>query len=192
MQAKPLQLPATWAAEESLDLAAAQRRQLFIRMYDEYFVRIYNYACYRSGDGVIADDLAAQTFERAFIHFNDYQPERAPFAAWLFTIARNVVSNYLRSERSRNHLSLEICTEQPDDNSLPEDRLIHGETQLELLRAIKRLGERERDILGLKFAAGMTNRRIAEITGLSETHVGVIIYRSLHRLKEFMSIGAGR
>ncbi len=122
IQAKPLQLPAAWAAEEAHDLAAAQRQQQFIRLYDEYYARVYNYTFYRSGDRVTADDLAAQTFERAYIHFNDYRPERAPYAAWLFTIARNVVSNYLRFERSRSHLPLEMCAEQPDDTALPEKR----------------------------------------------------------------------
>ncbi|MFQ6101807.1 MAG: RNA polymerase sigma factor [Anaerolineae bacterium] len=46
-----------------------------------------------------------------------------------------------------------------------------------------RLSDRERDLIGLKFAAGLPNRRIAELTGLSENNVGVILYRAVRRLR---------
>lgn len=45
------------------------------------------------------------------------------------------------------------------------------------------LSDRERDLIALKFAAGLTNRRIAELTGLSENNVGVILYRAVQRLR---------
>ena len=187
MQAKPLRIPAAWAAEKALDPAASLRRQHFIQLYDQYFSKVYNYTCYRCGDGVIADDLTSQTFERAFTNFEDYRPEIAPFGAWLFTIARNIVSNHLRSERARDQLPLDRCVEQPDHSALPEDRLICDENQIELMHAMARLGERERDVLSLKFGAGLTNRRIARLIGISESHVGVIVYRSLHRLRNLLS-----
>ena len=49
---------------------------------------------------------------------------------------------------------------------------------------IKELDDRERDLLALKFGAGLTNRRIARLTGLTESNVGVILYRTLHHLRE--------
>ena len=52
-----------------------------------------------------------------------------------------------------------------------------------LLAALARLPARERDLIGLKFAAGLTNRRIADLTGLTESNVGVILYRTIRRLR---------
>jgi RNA polymerase sigma-70 factor (ECF subfamily) len=167
--------------------ALPRSRQLeihqFIKLYDEFFRRVYNYIRYRCGDAVLADDMTALTFERALTRWADYDPDRGPFGAWLFTIARNMVNNHLRSEKERGWLSLEICDEHPDQANSPEENIILGEIQAELLEALSRLNERERDIIGLKFGACLTNRRIAEITGLSESNVGVILYRSVHRLK---------
>ena len=147
---------------------------------------MYNYVRYRCGDALIADDLTALTFEKALTRLADFDPDRGPFGAWLFTIARNMVNNYLRSEKGRAWLPLESCDEHPDQAASPEENVIQGEAQAELLDALSRLSDRDRDLLSLKFAACLTNRRIAEMTGLTDTHVGVIIYRAIHRLKAIL------
>jgi RNA polymerase sigma-70 factor (ECF subfamily) len=49
-----------------------------------------------------------------------------------------------------------------------------------------RLGERERDLVALKFIAGLNNRQIAALSGISESNVGVILYRSMHRLRALL------
>jgi RNA polymerase sigma-70 factor (ECF subfamily) len=163
--------------------AAGLDRDAFIRLYDEYFPRVYNYARYRCNDAATAEDLTALAFERALGRLEDYDPRRAPFGAWLFAIVRNLVNNHLRQEGRRGLLPLEKCTGQADRTAPLEERIIQAETQNELLAALQCLSERERDLLSLKFAAGFTNRRIGEITGLSEANVGVILYRALHRLR---------
>jgi RNA polymerase sigma-70 factor (ECF subfamily) len=168
---------------EALDKTGGPEQVAFLRLYDEYFPRLYNYARYRCGDAETADDLAAQAFERALAHLKDYDPQRAPFGAWLFGIARNLVNDQLRAARRRDCLPLEVCDAHPAPVASPEERLIQVEAQAELLAALARLSERERDLLSLKFGAGLTNRRIAEVTGLSEGNVGVILYRALHHLR---------
>jgi RNA polymerase sigma-70 factor (ECF subfamily) len=162
---------------------ASPELHAFIHFYDEYFPRVYNYARYRCGDPACADDLTAQVFERALTRLDDFDPQIAPFGAWLFAIARNLVNNYLRAESRSVWLPIDACERRPDVAAGPEERIIRAESQAALLQALARLSERERDLLSLKFAAGLTNRRIAEIVGLSETNVGVIVYRALHRLR---------
>lgn len=161
----------------------------FLRHYDEYFPRVYNYARYRCGDPACADDLTAQVFERALARLDDFDPQRAPFGAWLFAIARNLINNYLRDESRSAYLSIDDYDRRPDTAVGPEERLIRAESQAALLQALAKLSERERDLLSLKFAAGLTNRRIAEIIGLSEANVGVIVYRALHRLRILLTAG---
>ncbi len=173
-------------AGQAVDQSQAGDRYAFVRLYDEYFPRVYNYVRYRCGDAATADDLTAQTFERALDRLEQYDPQRAPFGAWLFAIARSVVNNDLRAETRRGCLPLEICDRQPDRSDTPEESLIQVETQAELLEALAVLSERERDLLSLKFAARLTNRRIGQITGLSEANVAVILYRALHRLRIVM------
>jgi RNA polymerase sigma-70 factor (ECF subfamily) len=169
--------------QESRD---GSQQLVFVRLYDEYFSKVYNYARYRCGDAEAADDLTAQTFERALSRLEDYDPQRGPFGAWLFAIARNLVNNHLRTLQRSNCLSLDICEERPAPAASPEERLIQVESETELLAALSRLSERERDLLSLKFAAGLTNRRIAEVMALSEANVGVILYRALQHLRAIL------
>jgi RNA polymerase sigma factor (sigma-70 family) len=155
----------------------------FLVLYDEYFRRVYNYARYRCGDAHTADDLTAAIFERVFNRLGDYYPQRGPFVAWLFSIARGVVSHHLRSECTNRWIPLDDISEIPDGSPTPEERLISSEAQNNLLAALSYLSDRDRDLLSLKFAARLTNRRIAEITGLSDNNVGIILYRAIHKLR---------
>jgi RNA polymerase sigma-70 factor (ECF subfamily) len=155
----------------------------FAALYDHYFRRVYNYVRYRVQAAQAADDIVAQVFERALGRIESYRPERAPFGVWLFAIARNAVNDYLRAKRRRRWLSLEVLRDRASAEPRPEEVAIHSETRAELLAAVARLSDRERDLIALKFAAGMTNRRIAKLTGLSESNVGVILYRTVRRLR---------
>lgn len=156
----------------------------FICLYDSYFTRVYNYLRYRCGDADTADDLTALVFEKALTNFHRYKPDRAPFSAWLFAIARNIVNSHLRQLRRNRMTNLETIHDQLAEDGLPEVDLISTENTEELLHALDALEERERDLLSLKFGARLTNRRIAEISQLSETNVAVIIYRALKKLRK--------
>ena len=154
-----------------------------MRYYEAYYEKVLAYMRYRCSDLHTVEDLTAQTFELALDHLDQYQAERAPFGAWLFGIARNLVTDHLRALQKSGLLPLEYADGRPSSGPTPEEHLIHGELQMALLHAFEVLSERQRDILALKFGARFTNRRIAEISGLSDSNVGVIIYRALHKLR---------
>lgn len=169
--------------DNELSLIARARREphAFAEVYDYYFPRIYNYTRYRLRSAAAADDLTALTFERALVKLNSYRAQDAPFSAWLFGIARNAVNDYYR--RQRDHLPLDDADEQPASELLPESEVERRETESDLLAALARLGDRERDLLALKFAADLPHRQIAHLTGMSESNVAVTIYRSLKQLR---------
>jgi RNA polymerase sigma-70 factor (ECF subfamily) len=159
----------------------------FAAIYDHYFPRIYNYVRYRVSDAARVDDLTALVFERALAGIHSYRPERAGFATWLFAIARNAVNDWLRGQQRRRWLSLEALSGRASPEPQPEDIVAANETRAQLLAAMGCLSKRERDLIALKFAAGLTNRRIAELTGLSASNVGVILYRAVRRLRAELS-----
>lgn len=158
----------------------------FAPIYDHYFPRIFTYVRYRVPDAPTADDLTAHIFEKALVNMNAYRPERAPFGAWLFGIARNTVNDHLRAQRRRPWLSFDWLRNSPSPDPLPEAAAIRNVAYHRLLEAVARLNERERDLIALKFSAGLTNRRVAELTGMSESHVGVALYRALQRLRAML------
>lgn len=174
------------ADEQALVARAATDPSAFAVVYDHYFPRIYTYVRYRVSDVATADDLVAQIFERVLRNIGSYQSERAPFAAWLFALARNAVSDHLRAQQRHPLFSLDILRHWKSPTESPEEIVLRGETHAALLAAVAQLNERERDIIALKFAARLTNRRIAAITGLSESNVGVMLYRALQRLRKML------
>jgi RNA polymerase sigma factor (sigma-70 family) len=79
----------------------------------------------------------------------------------------------------------------PDRLPQPEEALVGQEELAETLAALDRLEERERELLALKFSARMTNRQISALTGLSESNVGVILYRAIQRMRAMIMTNIG-
>lgn len=165
----------------------AQEPQAFAQLYDRYFGRVYNYLRYRCEDAAQADDLVAQTFERAWARRDSYKPKRGSFPAWLFAIARNAMNDFLRAKRRRPEAPLEAAGQYPAQTASPEQVVLQNEMVAGLLEALSGLDERQRDLLALKFAARMNNRQIAQMTGLSESNVGVIVFRAIRKLRAELS-----
>lgn len=155
-------------------------------VYAEYLPRVYNYFRFRTGDNALAEDLTAQTFERAWRERARYRRERGTCAAWLFTIARNVAANHFRRPDERN-VSLESAHMQRDQQSRdqqPLEELIQQHNDLARLDALlANLSPRDRELIELKYSAMLTNREIARLTGLSESNVGTILHRAVKQLR---------
>lgn len=173
----------TLTNEEVLVARAAAEPAAFADIYDYYFPRIYNYIRYRVGDAETTDDITAEVFERALAKIESYRPERNPFANWLFAIARNAVRDHLRSKKRRTLVSMDLLSDHASEDPLPEEIAIRNETQNLLRAALTCLGEREMEIIALKFGAGLTNRAISELIKMSESNVGVTLYRAVRRLR---------
>lgn len=177
----------TFRLDDELRLITRARKEpnAFADVYDHYFPRIYNYTRYRVHNAAAADDLTALIFERALAKLMTYRPRDAPFSAWLFGIARKAVSDYYRQQR--DHLPLDYAAEHAAADPLPEAIIEQHETKNDLLAALARLNDHERDLLALKFAADLPHKQIAQITGMSESNVAVTIYRTLKQLRRMMS-----
>lgn len=160
----------------------------FVKRYNEYFPRMYAYLYGRLGDKELARDIAAEVFEKAFTKSATLRSEDA-FGAWIFTIARNAVASYWRKNRSRAELAQDMGDQLDVLNPSPEESLMEQEQIAALMRFVRQMGQREQDILALKFDAELGNREIAEIMHLSEVNVRVIFYRTLKKLREMMSGG---
>jgi RNA polymerase sigma-70 factor (ECF subfamily) len=171
------------ADENNLALQAAGDTTAFTMLYQQWFPRVFNYILYRSPRAEDAEDLAMLVFEKLLKSLHSFDPQKGPFGAWLFAIARNVLNDHLRL-RKFTWLPLSSLSEQPGSRRSVEDICTWSEDQKQLLEALAALSDRERDILGLKFAARLNNRQIAAQTGLSESSVGVIIFRSLRKLRK--------
>lgn len=165
----------------STQVRGEARAEALADLYDQQFGRVYAFLCYRLDDGQLAEDLAAEVFARAWASLRDLRQDSA--IAWLFTTARRLVADHYRSRRPT--LPLDQAPPLPAAD-LPEARLLAGERLALAVQSLATLGEREREIVGLRFVGGLRNRQIARVLGISEGNVAKIIHRALARVREHL------
>jgi RNA polymerase sigma factor (sigma-70 family) len=153
----------------------------FVGLYRELFPPLYGFVRFRVGDAQVAEDLTAQAFERALARLATVRdPERV--RAWLFTIARNAITDHRRHHRPTSDLADAETLEHLWTDS-PETDAVRREEWGRLVAYLADLDEREREAIGLKFAAGLTNREIGAVLGLSHANVAQIIHRAVVKLR---------
>ena len=155
--------------------------ETFAALYERTFPRVYAYVASLLRDRAGAEDVTAQAFERAYRKSGSYRAKRGSREAWLFGIARNAALDELRRRKRRARLE----TEPPDDSSPAADDLAELALRRETVRAaMSSLDGRERDLLALKFSAGLSNAEIAAVLGMSETAAGTRLHRTLTKLRK--------
>jgi RNA polymerase sigma factor (sigma-70 family) len=159
----------------------------FGRAYETEFPRVYSYVRYRVRNTETAEDLTSQVFLKSLDRFSTYEAAKGEIRTWLLGIARNVVRDYFRTLRRWKWVPIAYFQDQASGEPTPEQHTMTGQQRERVLAALAQLSERERDVLGLKFAGGLTNRTIAQLTGLGESHVGVIVYRAIGKLRSVLS-----
>jgi RNA polymerase sigma factor (sigma-70 family) len=150
----------------------------FARVYDEHVWRVYGFFAYRLGHRDTAEDLTQATFERALRAWSRFDPRRASESTWLLAIARNLLIDHYR--RDRSGLTDPIEEDLAPLVAGPEEKFA---TSSELLGALARLNERDREVLALRFGGDMSGREIAHLMNLSLANVQQIMSRSLRRLR---------
>jgi len=157
---------------------ATADRAAFGVLYERYVDQVYSYLYYRTASVADAEDLTARTFFQALNHIGDYEERGLPFAAWLMTIAHNLVANYHRDRSRRVIAPLESAGEPagPSPFAAAEDAQAVRDLIAELPP------ERQHLIL-LKYAQGMSNAEIADMTNRSVGAVKSLLRRTLAALK---------
>lgn len=164
-----------------------EKEQLeFTRVFENYYKRIYNYIYYRVNCRYTAEDLTSIVFEKAMLNQSSYISSKASYEVWLFAIARNVVKDHYRRMSRRKFFSLDSISEMVSRDRSLDDLVLLSETNDKLFQALKILKEKERNIIALKFGGNLRNVEIAQVLRISESNVGVMLYRIMKKLKKEM------
>jgi RNA polymerase sigma factor (sigma-70 family) len=157
--------------------------EAFGRLYEEHVWNVYGFFGYRVASRQEAEDLTQATFENALKAFHRFDDRRASFQTWVMTIARNLLIDHYRSDRSSHHQPISDAGEA--EAALGERGVEEHDLGIapDLETALNGLGERERELIALRFGGDMTTQQIAELTELSVANVQQILSRSLRRLR---------
>jgi RNA polymerase sigma factor (sigma-70 family) len=169
------------AVVEPVALPAAAQAEGFADLYERTFPRVYGYVASLLRDRSAAEDVTAQAYERAYRKRKGYRASRGSMDAWLFGIARNAALDELRRRKRRATLEGD-----PEDTGSPAP---HDEAESAMRRetvraALASLDGRERDLIALKFAGGLSNAEIARVLRMSESNVGTRLHRTITKLRE--------
>ncbi|HET9677600.1 MAG TPA: sigma-70 family RNA polymerase sigma factor, partial [Solirubrobacterales bacterium] len=142
---------------------------------------VYAYAAGLLRDPTAAEDVTAAAFERAYRKRSRFDPSRGEPRAWLFGIARNAALDELR----RRGRQTELTAEPADLDSLGADEgAERSERRLAVSAALERLQPGERELIALKFFAGLANAEIAQVLGIGESNAGTKLHRAMNKLRE--------
>jgi RNA polymerase sigma-70 factor (ECF subfamily) len=153
----------------------------FDRLYRSSRDDVYAYVASLVHDPSAAEDVTATAFERAYRKRSRFDPRRGEPRAWLFGIARNAALDELR----RRGRQAELAVEPADLASAPADESAEaGQRRLAVAAALAELEPRERELIALKFFAGLTNAEIAAVVGIGESNAGTRLHRAMNKLRE--------
>lgn len=176
--------------DSSLVYGQALSQEGFTRLYDSYFPRLYSYVSCRSASREEAEDIVAFVFEQLLNKFHTFDPKRGSFDSWIFTIARNALTDRQRYKRRHRDQTLDEYLELEADISL-SDQFLKQEELLQLRKYLRRLSDRERELLVLRYGAALPHRRIGEIMKMSEGSVAVALGRILKKLYSYFEADGG-
>lgn len=142
---------------------------------------VYAYVAGMLRDGAAAEEVTATAFERAYRKRVRFDPRRGEARAWIFGIARNAALDELR----RRGRQAELAAEPADlEGAAVEAGAERSERRLALSAALATLAPRERELIALKFFAGLANAEIAAVVGVSESNAGTKLHRAVSKLRE--------
>jgi RNA polymerase sigma factor (sigma-70 family) len=142
---------------------------------------VFAYVATLLRDRAAAEDVTAVAFERAFRKRRGYDAHRGSERAWVFGIARNAALDELRRRRR----GAELATDPADPAApAPDDEAERALRRAAVRTALAGLPPREREIVALKFHAGLDNAELAAVLGISVTNAGSQLHRAMTKLRE--------
>jgi len=156
------------------------RPEDFERLFEEHAQPLFGFLAYRTGDAALAEDLLADTFERALRARKRFDRRKASEKTWLYAIALNLLRDNARRQKAEGRALERIPQERPDSG----DALAGVEHRDEVQRGMSILSDEEREAIALRFGGDLTVPEIAKLLGEPLPRVEGRVYRSLRKLRD--------
>lgn len=169
-----------------VDLAQGGDTEAFGQLYDRYVTGIFRYVYFRVGNTHLAEDLTAETFLRALRSLHTFQWKGKDFAAWLTTIARNLINDHFKSRRVRSEFSTDAFPDRADAGRGPEEDALSALSNEELMQAVSSLPHDQRDCVLMRFVQELSIAETAQVLGRSEGAIKQLQLRAVRSLAKML------
>jgi RNA polymerase sigma-70 factor (ECF subfamily) len=161
----------------------------FGELFDRYYDVVFRYVLFRMGDRTLAEDITQETFVRALRRISSVSYQGRDIGAWFVTIARNLIFDHVKSSRYRlEQTTNEIIELSPSTNG-PEQQVLDGATNEELLRCVRKLNPDQQECIQLRFLQGLSVAETAEMMDRNEGAVKALQHRAVRRLAQLLPEG---
>ena len=151
------------------------------KIYEDYRQKVFSYILSKVQNSDLAEDLCQNVFLKTYEKADTFDETKASVSTWIYTIARNTLTDYYRTRRVTSEIPETLQNEQ-----CIEDEVINGEMLERLTYALSQMDERMRDVIILRFYDGKTLREIADNMGISYAYVKVIQNKAFAFLRNFL------
>ena len=176
--------------DESLDRLVADAKrgdtEAFGRIFDEYAGPIYRFIASRVNRPSDAEDLTQLVFVKALEALPRYEARGVPFGGWLFRLARNAIIDQSRTRRE--HLSLVVATTRESEEASPEAMASLRDDIDRVAAALAELTDDQREVIELRFFAGLSVAETAEAMGRQDGTVRGLQFRAIAALRRTLGI----
>ena len=160
----------------------------FGELYEQFFDRIYRYVSFKTGGASEAEDITGEVFVRMLESIHKFKWQGHPFSSWLFRIAHNLVVDHFRKNGKRSIVSLENTTTPVEAAAVDIDGHIDTELSMgEVRKAMVGLTELQKEVISLRFAAGLSVAETAEAIGKKGNAVKALQHAGLKKLRRLLN-----
>jgi RNA polymerase sigma-70 factor, ECF subfamily len=153
------------------------------RLFDEHAEPLLKFLIYRTGDRALAEDIVADTFERALRKRSLFDRARGTEKAWLYTIATNLLRDGARKREVEERAYAAAYVPEAVLVGGADGGLGHFEQRQTVMEAMDTLSAEEREAVALRFGADLTVPEMAKVLGQPLTTVEGRVYRALRKLR---------
>jgi len=177
---------------ETLDRLVARAQEgdseAFGLIFDEFHGAIFRFVASRVGRPSDAEDLTQLVFVKALEALPRYEARGVPFGGWLFRLARNATIDYIRT--NREHADLAAVASRPAEGRGPEGLTILRTDLDAVAGALQRLTPDQREVIALRFFAGLSPREVGELMGRNEGTIRGLQFRAIESLRRSLGVNA--
>lgn len=171
--------------ERALIEAAQKDSSRFAELYELHFERVYAYIARRVRERSATEELTSHVFHQALANLGKFKWRGAPFASWLYRIARNSIAD--RAQRLQRESAHELSEQSSAIVATPEPDLEQIERIAQVYQLVDKLPWDQRYVIRLRFAEEKSIREIAQQLSRSEGAIKQLQFRALQNLRARMS-----
>ena len=179
-------------AQPSVDEAVGRAQKgdaaAFAVLYEDYYDRIFRYVSFKTGNSLEAEDITAEVFVKMLESIDSFKWQGYQFSSWLFRIAHNLVVDHFRKRGRRHIVALDDAPAAATEYNPDLDRKLDVDmSMVPVQEAMKDLTDLQREVISLRFAAGLSVAETARAVGKKDNAVKALQHAGIKKLRGILS-----